>query len=62
VAEPAPALEPAAPAEAGGVGTVDDALVRKIIEEKVEKIAWEVVPEMAELFIKEALEKIKGGS
>jgi CheY-like chemotaxis protein len=59
---PDPVLEPAAPAEAGEAGAADDAMVRKIIEEKVEKIAWEVVPEMAELFIKDALEKIKGGS
>ncbi len=58
VAEPAPAQEPAAPALAGGAGAADEAMVRKIIEEKVEKIAWEVVPEMADLFIREALVKI----
>ncbi|MDF1534955.1 MAG: response regulator [bacterium] len=59
---PEPPLELAAPEAAEGTGAVDDAMIRKIIEEKVERIAWEVVPEMAEVFIREALEKIKGGS
>jgi len=43
-------------------GVPDDAAIRKLIEEKVEKIAWEVVPEMAEIIIREAIEKIKNGS
>jgi CheY-like chemotaxis protein len=69
--EPIPAMAPPEPAAApepvvadvGQAGeAVDDAAIRKIIEEKVEKIAWEVVPEMAEALIREALEKIKGGT
>jgi CheY-like chemotaxis protein len=43
-------------------GVPDDAAIRKLIEEKVEKIAWEVVPEMAEVIIREAIQKIKNGS
>jgi len=39
---------------------LSEAEVRKIVEEKVEKIVWEVVPEMAEVLIREAIEKIKG--
>ncbi len=39
-----------------------DAMVRAIVEEKVEKIAWEVIPELSEVLIKEAIEKIKNGS
>jgi hypothetical protein len=39
-----------------------DAMVRAIVEEKVEKIAWEVIPELSEVLIKEAIEKIKSGS
>lgn len=42
--------------------TPDDATIRRIVEEKVEKIAWEVVPEMAEVIIREAIQKIKDGS
>jgi CheY-like chemotaxis protein len=40
----------------------DDAAIRKLVEERVEKIAWEVVPEMAEVIIREAIQKIKDGS
>ncbi len=40
----------------------NEAEIRKIIEEKVEKIAWEVVPELAEILIREAIEKLKGES
>lgn len=60
--EPAAVLEKPAPDAVQAAGSVDDAAIRRIIEEKVEKIAWEVVPEMAEALIREALEKIKGGS
>jgi hypothetical protein len=56
--EPAAAPAGQAPAAAGEL----DEATRKLIEEKVEKIAWEVVPEMAEMMIREAIEKIKGGS
>jgi CheY-like chemotaxis protein len=60
---PTTALPEPVAADAGQAGVaVDDAAIRKIIDEKVEKIAWEVVPEMAEALIREALEKIKGGS
>ncbi|UCG38658.1 MAG: response regulator [bacterium] len=54
-----PAAQPGAP---GGAAGLDEAAVRRIIEEKVEKIAWEVVPEMAEALIREAIERIKGGT
>jgi len=37
-------------------------LVRKIAEEKAEKVAWEVIPELAEVLIKEAIAKIKSES
>ena len=40
----------------------DEAEIKRMIEERVEKIAWEVVPEMAEILIRETIEKIKGGS
>lgn len=50
-----------APSQAGG-DIPDDAAIRKIVEEKVEKIAWEVIPEMAEVIIREAIQKIKDGS
>jgi len=48
---------------AGGSMTsegVSEEQLRKIIEEKVEKVVWEVVPELAEVMIREAIEKIKG--
>jgi CheY-like chemotaxis protein len=51
-----------APAPGLSADLIMDDEVRRIIEEKVEKIAWEVVPEMAEVLIKEAIEKIKGGT
>lgn len=63
-AEPQAAL-PAdeVPSPPGAVhGMPDDAAIRRMIEEKVEKIAWEVVPEMAEVIIREAIQKIKNGS
>ena len=41
---------------------LDEARIRKIVEEKVEKVVWEVVPELAEIMIREAIEKIKGGT
>ena len=37
-------------------------LVRKIAEEKAEKVAWEVIPELAEVLIREAIAKIKSES
>jgi CheY-like chemotaxis protein len=67
---PAPAMdipaaavpEPPAAAPSQAAGDVDDAAIRKLVEERVEKIAWEVVPEMAEVIIREAIQKIKDGS
>ena len=56
---PEPLTEPAP--EPGG-GIPDDEAIRKMVEEKVEKIAWEVVPEMAEVIIREAIQKIKDGT
>jgi len=50
------------PAQTSPSAALDEAQIRKIVEEKVEKIAWEVVPELAEILIREAIEKIKGGS
>ncbi len=58
---PPPAAKPVAVAPAFGTAGDLDPAVRKIIEEKVEKIVWEVVPEMAEVLIKEAIEKIRSG-
>jgi CheY-like chemotaxis protein len=70
-AEPEPAAEPGLgddlltvqPAETAPPhisGEPTDAEIRKIVEEKVEKVVWEVVPEMAEVLIREAIEKLKG--
>ncbi|MDF1526055.1 MAG: response regulator [bacterium] len=50
-----------APSPTGGA-VPDDATIRKIVEDKVEKIVWEVVPEMAEVLIREVIQKIKDGS
>ena len=55
---PADAEIPASAAE-GALGEED---IKKIVEQKVEKIVWEVVPEMAEVIIREAIQKIKDGS
>ena len=46
----------------GDPSALEEAQIRKIVEEKAEKIVWEIVPELAEIMIREALEKIKGGS
>lgn len=57
--------EPPADAEipVSATGDVlDQEAIKKIVEEKVEKIVWEVVPEMAEVIIREAIQKIKDGS
>lgn len=53
---------PSEPLSGVKVDTPDDETIRKIVEERVEKIAWEVVPEMAEVIIREAIQKIKNGS
>lgn len=61
---PVPSIsEPMVVASAQTGGAVpDDAAIRKIVEDKVEKIVWEVVPEMAEVLIREVIQKIKDGS
>lgn len=65
--EPEPSIEleaeqpPEAPAK-DIPSEPDEAEIKRMIEERVEKIAWEVVPEMAEILIRETIEKIKGGS
>jgi hypothetical protein len=65
--EPEPSIEleaeqpPEAPAK-DIPSEPDEAEIKRMIEERVEKIAWEVVPEMAEILIRETIEKIKGES
>lgn len=64
---PEPFVEPtvavsAPPSPEPAIDVPDDAAIRKLVEERVEKIAWEVVPEMAEVIIREAIQKIKDGS
>lgn len=39
-----------------------EGLVKKAVQERVEKIVWEVVPELSEVLIKEAIEKIRDKS
>ncbi|TNF45983.1 response regulator [bacterium] len=71
--DPSPVEPPQGPAslespdgEVGHIPQMKDseleAMVRAIVVEKVEKIAWEVIPELSEVLIKEAIEKIKSGS
>jgi len=68
-AEAFPAVEeeplPPAASEAAGVATLTEeqlaAAISKISREIIEKIAWEVVPDLAEALIKEEIRKIKEG-
>jgi CheY-like chemotaxis protein len=70
--EEKPALAPAAlvaapsGAEAGGTITLTEeqlaAAISRISREVIERIAWEVVPDLAETLIKEEIRRIKGGS
>ena len=61
--QPDPVLEsPVEVRSQDATNVPDDAAIRKIVEEKIEKIVWEVVPEMAEVIIREAIQKIKDGS
>ena len=60
-----PQPEASSPAAGDQIQIDDDRiknLVRKIAEEKAEKVAWEVIPELAEVLIKEAIAKIKSES
>jgi DNA-binding response OmpR family regulator len=58
---PAPTAEAQAhPAVSGAVSQeMVEALVSKIAKEIIEKVAWDVVPSLAEILIKEELEKLK---
>jgi CheY-like chemotaxis protein len=53
--------------ETGGTGTVHlseehlSAIIAQISKELIEKIAWEVVPDLAEVIIREEIRKIKQG-
>jgi hypothetical protein len=63
---PAPAPLPASlpPAVTGEVALSEDqlaALVARISKDIIEKIAWEVVPDLAERIITEEIRKIKAG-
>src|SRR6185503_10869530 len=64
VAEPPAAAEPSALISAGALTPeMIDAIARRVVEmmsdKVVREIAWEVVPDLAELLIKEQLEKTK---
>lgn len=63
---PAPSAAAPAPAEAGGTITLTEeqlaAAISRISREVIERIAWEVVPDLAETLIKEEIRKIKEGS
>jgi len=68
VATPAPALSAptvtAQPAVSGEVVLSDEqlaAIVGKISRDIIEKIAWEVVPDLAEMLIREEIRKLKKG-
>ena len=69
--EPAPKIEavtekilPKAEGVSGPIGQIPIELVEKMVREAareaVERIAWEVIPSLAEIAIKKELEKIKG--
>jgi CheY-like chemotaxis protein len=63
-AEPVVAAEPSAPISAGTLTPeMIDVIARRVVEmmsdKVVREIAWEVVPDLAELLIKEQLEKTK---
>ncbi len=65
---PAAAAFAAVPAavEPGGTITLTEeqlaAAISRISREVIERIAWEVVPDLAETLIKEEIRRIKGGS
>jgi hypothetical protein len=60
----APAPQPEAPAVAAA-GSLDEAQLRALLStvsrEVIEKIVWEVVPDLAEIIIKEEIRKLKAG-
>ncbi|HEY5973937.1 MAG TPA: response regulator [Geobacteraceae bacterium] len=61
---PAP-VQPAASAAAGATVTLSEAqlqeIVAKLSREVIERIVWEVVPDLAEVMIKEEIRKIREG-
>uniref|UniRef100_A0A831U3W3 Response regulator n=1 Tax=Geobacter metallireducens TaxID=28232 RepID=A0A831U3W3_GEOME len=63
---PAPLAAAPAPAEAAGTITLTEeqlaAAISRISREVIERIAWEVVPDLAETLIKEEIRRIKEGS
>jgi len=66
VAAPAAFAAPPAGVETGGTITLTEeqlaAAISRISREVIERIAWEVVPDLAETLIKEEIRRIKGGS
>jgi hypothetical protein len=56
--------QPAAPA-ATATGSLDEAQLRALLStvsrEVIERIVWEVVPDLAEIIIKEEIRKLKAG-
>ena len=53
----------APPSASGAVSqAMVEAMVSKMAKEIIEKVAWDVVPSLAEILIKEELEKLKTGT
>lgn len=62
VAQPAPAAQPAAEAKPAAISEADlIAALSKVSREVIERIVWEVVPDLAEVLIKEEIRKLKAG-
>jgi len=65
VTPPAAAPQPAAPA-AAAAGQLDEGQLRELLSrvsrEVIERIVWEVVPDLAETIIKEEIRKLKAGT
>ena len=63
--EPPPVSEPVVTAPAAAPATLDEAQLRALLStvsrEMIEKIVWEVVPDLAETIIKEEIRKLKAG-
>ena len=65
-AVPQPAPAPAAPAATAASATLDEAQLKALLStvsrEMIERIVWEVVPDLAETIIKEEIRKLKAGT
>lgn len=65
VAPPPVAPTPAVQAAAAAIGTFDESQVKELLasisRDVIEKIVWEVVPDLAETLIKEEIRKLKAG-